>query len=74
MRRAEDTGTMTTGETGYRTGAKGTRWLLKSKHSFKAKFANAVQIRKDACSGSVEMNPTGIHEDVGFNPWPPSVG
>jgi len=26
------------------------------------------------CCGSAVMNPSNIHEDGGFNPWPRSVG
>lgn len=39
--------TVMTEEARDRTGTKRTRWLLNSKNSYKAKFANAVQIGKD---------------------------
>ena len=33
-----------------------------------------VQCQRRSRHGSAEMNLTSIHEDVLFDPWPPSVG
>ena len=38
-------------------------------------FTNGdIQKSKKAQAGEAEMNLTSIHKDVGFDPWPHSVG
>ena len=37
-------------------------------------FSFFLKILWSSCCGAVEMNPTSIHEDSGFDPWPHSVG